>query len=632
MDPRFYDQFQQMLEDQQRQNRVTQEALLRFLQNTPPNDSLLGAPRNRTDTEFRIEALSSSITEFSYDPETNSTFENWYRRYTDLFEQDARNLDDQAKVRLLLRKLDTSAHFKYTNYILPTLPSQFTFAETILKLKKIFDRRQSLFSLRYKCFQLSKQDDMSNLSYMGIINKSCEDIEFNLLSIDQLKCLLYVAGMKSSSDMELRTKLISKLESEHSSITLERLSDEYERLVNIKKDSTMIQRSKDFETSILVNQVSKKKFYKKPFTHKSNQNLASPECSYCGNSHEPNKCPARSAICNYCSRKGHWFNVCLKKKSDDLKASGSNSNINSSQSKKHLIKTNGDANSNHTRVSNIQINKISTSAKRKYVDVIINDKPIKLQVDCGADVSVISISKCKELNFIYKRTSLRPNNASGSPLELLGEFNGNITFNNKTIQSTIYVSKNDDLNVFGLDLLDDFDLWKVPFNDFCSVNQIHSINVSDDYIKHLKSHFNSCFEKSLGHCTNFKAHLNLKEGARLPFIKFRPPPFATQPAIEQELKRLVDIGVISPVTTADCATPIVVKSKKPSGIRICADFSTGLNDMIEDHNYPLPLAEDLFAKLNGAKFFSHIDLSDAFLQIEMDESSKNLLAVHIRSY
>lgn len=143
------------MDEQRRQNQLTQTALLQFIQSSQPNEDLVSAPpRMRTDTEFLIEALSSSITEFSYDPESNSTFENWYRRYADLFTQDAQNLDDQAKVRLLLRKLDTSAHFKYTNYILPKISSDFTFNETLIKLKKIFDRRQSLFSLRYKCFQL----------------------------------------------------------------------------------------------------------------------------------------------------------------------------------------------------------------------------------------------------------------------------------------------------------------------------------------------------------------------------------------------------------------------------------------------------------------------------------------------
>lgn len=436
------------MDEQRRQNQLTQTALLQFIQSSQPSEDLVSAPpRMRTDTEFLIEALSSSITEFSFDPESNSTFENWYRRYADLFTQDARNLDDQSEIRLLLRKLDTSAHFKYTNYILPRLSSDFTFNETLIKLKKIFDRRQSLFSLRYKCFQLIKQDDMNNLTYMGLINKSCEDIEFNNLTINQLKCLLYVTGMKSSSDMELRTKLLAKLDSEHASITLERLSDDYERLVNIKKDSSMIQKSKDTDNSILVNQVTKKKY------NRSKSNNDSSSCNYCGRIHE-----------------GHWISVCFKKESVEKRNPQSNTSSGSSQLKKHLIKTNPGENSNKTKVSNIKIHQISKK-KRKFIDVQFNNDPIQLQIDSAADATVISKSKCDDLNITYGTTSLKPNDASGAPLLLVGEFKTNITFNNRTIRSTIYVSKNNNLDVFG--------------------NDLH-------YINYLKSSFNSCFQTTLG--------------------------------------------------------------------------------------------------------------------------------------
>lgn len=67
----------------------------------------------------------------------------------------------------------------------------------------------------------------------------------------------------------------------------------------------------------------------------------------------------------------------------------------------------------------------------------------------------------------------------------------------------------------------------------------------------------------------------------------------------------------------------------PNGsIRICADFSTGLNSALEPHQYPLPLPEDIFANLANAKYFSHIDLSDAFVQIEVDDASKHLLTIN----
>ena len=56
--------------------------------------------------------------------------------------------------------------------------------------------------------------------------------------------------------------------------------------------------------------------------------------------------------------------------------------------------------------------------------------------------------------------------------------------------------------------------------------------------------------------------------------------------------------------------------------------STGLNDMLESHQHPLPLPEEIFAKLIDCSSFSHIDLSDAYFQVEMDEESKKLLVIN----
>lgn len=53
-----------------------------------------------------LEYLSTNISEFVYDPENGITFEKWFAWYSDLFDNDARNFDNAAKVSLLLRKLD----------------------------------------------------------------------------------------------------------------------------------------------------------------------------------------------------------------------------------------------------------------------------------------------------------------------------------------------------------------------------------------------------------------------------------------------------------------------------------------------------------------------------------------------
>ena len=68
--------------------------------------------------------------------------------------------------------------------------------------------------------------------------------------------------------------------------------------------------------------------------------------------------------------------------------------------------------------------------------------------------------------------------------------------------------------------------------------------------------------------------------------------------------------------------------KKSNQIWVCADFSTGLNQALKDHNYTLPSPEEIFDKLNGGKIFSKIDLSDAYLQIEVEENSSKLLCIN----
>ncbi|RTG86513.1 uncharacterized protein DC041_0012202 [Schistosoma bovis] len=90
---------------------------------------------------------------------------------------------------------------------------------------------------------------------------------------------------------------------------------------------------------------------------------------------------------------------------------------------------------------------------------------------------------------------------------------------------------------------------------------------------------------------------------------FRPKrqvPYAAIDKVDKELDRLEKFGVIQPVNYSAWAAPIVVVQKANGVIRLCADFSTGLNDALENHSYPLPLPEDLFIKLNGGRFFLNL--------------------------
>lgn len=55
--------------------------------------------------------------------------------------------------------------------------------------------------------------------------------------------------------------------------------------------------------------------------------------------------------------------------------------------------------------------------------------------------------------------------------------------------------------------------------------------------------------------------------------------------------------------------------RKDGRVRLCADYSTGLNDALEPHQYPLPTPEAIFAKLAGFTMFSLIDFSEVVVKV-----------------
>lgn len=82
------------------------------------------------------------------------------------------------------------------------------------------------------------------------------------------------------------------------------------------------------------------------------------------------------------------------------------------------------------------------------------------------------------------------------------------------------------------------------------------------------------------------------------------------------------MDIITPTDFSDWAAPIVVVKKPGGKVRICADYSTGLNAALEANQYPLPTPDEIFAKLAGKRVFSIIDLSNAYLQVEVDDEAK----------
>lgn len=75
------------------------------------------------------------------------------------------------------------------------------------------------------------------------------------------------------------------------------------------------------------------------------------------------------------------------------------------------------------------------------------------------------------------------------------------------------------------------------------------------------------------------------------------------------------------------ASPVVVVPKPDGGLRVCIDPKRTLNPQLEDNLYPIPRIEDIFAEIGGHKVYAVIDLTGAFQQLELGESSWELVTI-----
>ncbi|XP_062703968.1 uncharacterized protein K02A2.6-like [Aedes albopictus] len=267
------------------------------------------------------------------------------------------------------------------------------------------------------------------------------------------------------------------------------------------------------------------------------------------------------------------------------------------------------------------INQVSCTSRRKFLTVDINGSQATLQLDTASDITIIS-QKVWRMNLgspSLTTTTRTAKTASGNQLHLL------VTVGGVTKTATFYVTRNG-INLFGLDWIELFELWDTPLSSIC--NQVQATSDHINQVDRYKAAYPEVFKSGLGHCKKMKVRLYLKPDARPVFKPKRPVPYTSMEKIDAELDRLQSLGIIEPVDFSQWAAPIVVVKKPGGKVRICADYSTGLNAVLEPNHYPLPVPDDIFTKLNGCRYFNIIDLSDAYLQVEVDDDSKQLLTIN----
>ena len=221
---------------------------------------------------------------------------------------------------------------------------------------------------------------------------------------------------------------------------------------------------------------------------------------------------------------------------------------------------------------------VNFEACRKYIVVLINKRLVKFQFDTTSDITLISHSTWELLGMpTLNDTTHVACSASGNKIQLTGELICEVSFEEKKFSGVCYIMDSSNLNLLGLDFIEELDLFKVPLNSIFNTCQVNSAADTDKhFMSILKAKFNNVFQEGLRCCTKVKATLKLKSDSKPIFRLKHPVPYTA--TVENELNHLQQEGVIQPINYSSWATPIVMVKKANGKVRLCADLSTGLND------------------------------------------------------
>lgn len=384
---------------------------------------------------------------------------------------------------------------------------------------------------------------------------------------------------------------------------------------------------------------------KKPDRQNPASTSQSDPCKRCDGAHPVNSCRIPGTVeCHYCHKVGHVSKACRKRKADisrprptgqhggfqqtsyaNFKRSSNTGT--GSQSRNftgnHLVQadeTEGNQGQNQNHV--LFHTKCSIAPPPYKLEVMIDKVIIPMEIDSGAGRTIIGLSTYKEhfSHIQLRKPTVNLSTWSKEELPILGSIVVDVKLHDCKASLPLVVMNQDGPTLMGRD-------WFSHLN--VSVSAIKRLEISSTAeLPHQIDEFQDVFSPELGKYTGPPASIVLKPGAKPVFRQARDVPFSRLPMVDATIDRLESDGVFVPMLFSKWASSTVNIVKGDGSIRICGDYSNTVNLACETEVYPLPSINKMLVKLTGSKHFTKLDLTNAFLQISVDQESSELLTVN----
>ena len=255
------------------------------------------------------------------------------------------------------------------------------------------------------------------------------------------------------------------------------------------------------------------------------------------------------------------------------------------------------------------------------VTVTLDERECDMEVDTGASVSIMSEERFKQLRdkgVVLSQSQAKLFTYTGEQIPVIGVANVQVKHNSQVATLPLIVTGGAGPTLLGRNWLSTL---RLNWSEIFTVHTSHSL-------QDLLETYSEVFTDELGTVRGTTATIRVDPSATPRFHKARPLPYTLKAKVEKELERLEKMGVIEPVRFSEWAAPIVPVMKSDGTVRLCGDYKVTVNQAAQQEQYPIPKIDDLFASLAGGRRFTKLDLSHAYQQVQLDETSRQFVIIN----
>jgi hypothetical protein len=468
------------------------------------------------------------------------------------------------------------------------------------RIKVIEDKVKPTKSKNYDrmFFKTTKQEENESVQlFAERLKKVANDCDFGA-NLKQNLCDQFVFGLK---DSKLQKELLKKETFEIDTVVKE---CKLEEALNKRLEDIKIKQ----EPPETVNKITTTQI----------------DCKFCGYRHVKvkEKCPAWNKKCNLCGKLNHFAKKCLARTKQG-------SSRGKSKKQKNMKVVEHDESSDDEEEEEINgLEEVRTIKKKATIrgDLLVLrnfGKACKLNalIDTGASCCVIGE---KELKEIVKKPSLNRSNAklrsfSGHVVKPIGTITLKVRSGSAIEKISFQVISGSHEAILSCEASQ-----KLGFISVHKVNRISCNNSAG--MKQLDTILEKYKEIFVGD-GKMKSEVSLEVDDSVSPVQEKPRriPVNIRHRLEKEIKDLSARGLIEKVVHPVKWTSniVVVRKKNKDQIRICLD-PKHVNEALIRKKYQIPTIEEVLPELSQAKVFSLLDCKNGFLQVPLQESSRDL--------